>query len=75
MATRHDSPGPDQCVWSSSPAARPPARSHRFRLPRRRVFTLAILAFNTLMPTWVISAITSHASTCHRLTVARWRKG
>ena len=68
MATRHDSSGPDQGAWSTSPAAHQPARSRRFRLPRRRVFTWVILAFNALMLVWVISAIASHASTCHGLT-------
>jgi len=69
MATRHDPPGLEEGAWSTDPAVpREPTRSHRFRLPRWRVFTWFILAFNTLMLAWVIDAIASHASTCHGLT-------
>ena len=32
------------------------------------MFTWFILAFNALMLVWVISAIASHATTCHGLT-------
>jgi hypothetical protein len=69
MATEHDHPGTDGGGWSAGPiSTQSPTRPHRFRLPRWRVFTWFILAFNVLMLIWVISAIASHASTCHGLT-------
>lgn len=69
MATKHDPPGPGEGGWSAGPMeSRPPTPSHRFRLPRWRIFTWIILAFNILMLIWVVSAIASHASTCHGLT-------
>ena len=68
MATRHHSSGPDEVTWTTDPAARQPARSHRARLPRWRVFTWFILAFNVFMLIWVVWAIAAHASTCHNLT-------
>lgn len=43
-------------------------KSHRRWLPRWRVFTWVILAFNLIMLIWVISAIASNARTCNGLT-------
>jgi len=68
MATRHDSPDPDEGAWFTGPATRQPPQSHRFRLPRWRVFTWFILAFNAFMLAWVIDAIASYSSTCDGLT-------
>ena len=47
---------------------RSPEPAVRRHFPRWRPFTWVILAFNVVMLAWIISAIASHASTCHGLT-------
>lgn len=68
MATQHGFPTPEGGAWRGPGIPPQQSRQHRFRLPRWRVFTWFILAFNVVMLVWIIVGISSTASTCDGLT-------
>jgi hypothetical protein len=66
MAQQNPAPG-GRPNWGAGPPESGPAKAHRLRFPRWRIFTWVILAFNLIMLIWVISGA-STGKNCSGLT-------
>ncbi|WP_405364530.1 zinc ribbon domain-containing protein [Kitasatospora sp. NBC_00039] len=67
MAQQNPAPGGGP-NWGARPPASGPAKAHRRRFPRWRIFTWVILAFNLIMLIWIITGVSSTAKNCKGLT-------